>query len=251
MRHLQNIFILLLLITFQSNGQTLESKNVYKLKSRQYTSLLDSTVYIDYINLNPFKQQENNNQITIYIVGLEQRFRFDIRFTNSDTNAFITAYTYEIKQSKPSRDEKKMFPKFKIDKKEEWRLKTRITHIEDTIIKSLLNIIQPIDFERLPNYESMMEDIGQVQMDGISYAFEVRNNDKMLLYRVNSLYLKTHEKLIDLKPIESLILDYINNHPDFKVEYQINACYNSGSIIWRCSKFKPRCVFFRLNLPFR
>jgi hypothetical protein len=212
----------------------LESKDVYKLKSRKYTWLPDSTVYKDSIDLNPFKQQENKRQITIFVGGLEQSIRLDIKITNLDTTAFLTAYTYEIKLVKPTKEEKRMFPKYRIEKKEEWKLKAKVTAINDTIINSVLTIIESVNFDSLPSYETMRDEVGLVQMDGHGFRFNLSSDDYKKKYSVNSLYLNRHEKLKDLQPIESLLLDYLKDRNDLKVEYGKNACYNSGSIIWIC-----------------
>lgn len=228
------IFILLFLTLFQSYGQTLETKDVYKLKSRQYTWLPDSTVYMDSIDLNPFKLEENINQITIFVDGLEQRYRLDIKLTSSDTTAYITAYTYEVKPSKPSKEEKRMFPNYKIDKKEEWKLKSKLTAVTDTIINSVLTIIETVDFDSLPSYEKMRDDIGLIQCDGHGFGFAIRNENYIVKYYVNSLYLNKHEKLNDLHPIESLLLDFLKNRNNLKVKYLNDACYNGGSAMWIC-----------------
>lgn len=228
------IFIFLFLTLFQSHGQTLKSKDVYILKSRQYTDLQDSIVYKDSIDLNPFKLEENINQVTIIVYGLEQDYRLDIKSTSSDTTAYITTYTYEIKSSKPTKEEKRMFPNYKIDKKEEWLLKTKLTAVTDTFINSVLTIIEKVDFDSLPSYEKMRDDIGLIQMDGRSFSYTIRNKNHVVTYYVNSLYLKEHEKLNDLKPIEPLLLDFFKNRKDLKVKYSKDACYNSSSTIWIC-----------------
>ena len=234
MRQLQHIFIILLLTTSQSFGQTLESKDVYNLKSRRFTWLPDSTVYKDSIDLNPFKQQENIKQITIFVGGIEQSIRLDIKLTNTDTTAFLTAYTYEIKLAKPTKKEKQMFPNYRIDKKEEWKLKTKVTAVTDTIINSVLTIIESVNFDSLPSYEAMRDEIGFLQVDGHGFGFNISSSNYKKSYSVNSLYLNRHHKLRDLRPIESLLLDYLKNRNDMKVEYLKNACYNSGAIIWIC-----------------
>lgn len=228
------ILLFLLMISFQSLGQTLESKDVYSLKSRQYTWMPDSVIYKDTVDLNPFKDQKDIKQVTVFVRGLEQSYRLDMKLTDSDTTALVTAYTYEIKRSKPTKEEKKMFRKVRILIKEEWRLKTKLTPISDTIINSVLKIVGSVDFNSLPSYEEMQDEIGLLQLDGNSFGFTIRNGNEIMNYGVNSLYLNRHEKLKALRPLEPMLLDYLKSKNDLKVNYLDNACYNNGSVTWIC-----------------
>ena len=233
------IFMMLLMLTISSNAQTLALKEVYKLKSKRFSWLPDSTVYKDSVNLDPFKPLENAYQISLFVDGLEQNFRFDIRVTSTDTIAFVTSSIYEVKPISPTRNDKKMFPNLKIEKKEVWVLKTKTTTVDDTFINGLLRIIQSIDFDSLPNYEKIRNDVGLLQLDGHSFGFKVVKNNRTQVYSTPSLYLNKHGKLKNLKPIENLILNFLNNNPEVKVEYQNGTCYNSGSMVWVC-KMKNR-----------
>lgn len=227
------LFLLSTLIVFEISGQILSWKDVYKLKSRQITFIPDSTIYKDSVDLNPIIGQFNHT-VTIFLYGLEQSYRFDIASSIADTLGFVTAFTYEIASVKPTRDEKRMFPKFKIEEKEEWRLKSKVTPLDDIIVQSILAIIDSVNFESLPSSDTMSRDLSFFQVDGHGFAFTIENASSSIDYSVNSLYLNKHEKLANLKPIEPILIDYVKKKEDLKVEYVYNYCYNSGSILWIC-----------------
>lgn len=232
----QPILLLFALITLQSYAQTLLTKDVYKFKSRRYTFIPDSTIYRDSVDLNPFKLQAGQKQITIHIYGLEQSYRLDIKLTEVDTTALITAYTYEVKTVKPKRAEKRMFPKGKIDKKEEWNLKTKVTSISSPMIDTLLSIINSVRFDSLPTYRTMGSDLGITELDGYGFIFDIRLGDDLIRYSVGRLYLNNHRGLNGLKPIDAMLLNYLHNRGDLKVEYLNHACYNAGSSLWVCKR---------------
>jgi hypothetical protein len=227
------IFILLLLISYGANCQIASSKSVYKLKSKQHSFVPDSVICKDIIDLNPFTEH-NYLQISIFI-DLFLNYRFDLKLTEKDTIAFITIFTYEIKRVKTSKQEKQMFPNYKIWRKEEWTLISKVTPISDTISKSIISIIESVNFEDLPSRETIAKDIGFVQADGYGFRFIIKRKGVTTSFSVNSLYLNKHEKLIKLKPIETLLMNYIMNNSNFVVNYQENRCYNNGSSsVWMC-----------------
>lgn len=201
-------------------------KYEYTLKRKSGNFVPEAYVYKDTINLNPFDLAVGN-QITVLVVGLEQRYRLDIAVNGADTTAFITAYTYEISAVKPNRHDRRMFPGCRIEKKTMYLLKTKVTPLSDTLIHSVLAIMGQMDFDGLPTYETLGRDIGLAQFDGISFGFSIKSGYRLINYYANRLYLSAHPALKTLKPIDALLTAYFKANPELMVAYEVNKCYRS------------------------
>jgi hypothetical protein len=230
------IISMILIITLNSDsfGQVYSLIDKYSLKVKGYYELQDSTIYRDTINFNPFNNSQKNH-VSIDVWGCFYNYRFDIEFDDADTVGLFTAYLYEVKPVKPSKEEKQLFTPNKIKYKNEWRLKTKQSNMSSQFSSELLQIITKVDFDGLPDRKTLKNDVKLIQFDGTGFLFDGEINNKKISYSINSLYLNKHNKLLGLMPIEKLIFDYIKDN-DLEVDMNKGCCYTGGSSSWRCLK---------------